>query len=279
MRPIARQPPADVKRQLRREAGFGCCVCGRPIIQYHHIVEWAEEQHFRPEDMMVLCPLHHDKATDQAMPEAEQRRYKIKPFNIANGLVHGKLALKQDYCAVDIGDVTVVGEGTFMRIDGEEMLALYMGEQNFELSVTLYDQADCLALHIDHNEWISGDPLPWDIEADWQRLTLRERHRKILLSLDAKKVPMRLTAEFWRSGKFLKLGTSGISAGGKTFTQGAGIKNLAIVGLSLDVQTGKLAMSVSGRGEIVSWPHPRERLWRARDAWRRVQQHPLRNIP
>jgi hypothetical protein len=29
-------------------------------------VEWAEEEHFRPEDMMVLCPLHHDQATKGA---------------------------------------------------------------------------------------------------------------------------------------------------------------------------------------------------------------------
>jgi len=34
--------PEELERQLRREAGFGCCFCGNPIIQYHHIREDAE---------------------------------------------------------------------------------------------------------------------------------------------------------------------------------------------------------------------------------------------
>src|SRR5450755_2216738 len=77
--------PAAVARQLRQEAGFGCCKCGTPILQYHHIVEWAEEEHFRPEDMMVLCPLHHDQATKGAMPAIEQRQMKSAPHNIQRG--------------------------------------------------------------------------------------------------------------------------------------------------------------------------------------------------
>jgi hypothetical protein len=41
--------PAAVARQLRQEAGFGRCCCGVPILQYHHIIPWAAEAHFRPE--------------------------------------------------------------------------------------------------------------------------------------------------------------------------------------------------------------------------------------
>ena len=86
---MSRKTPAAIARQLRREAGFGCCACGLPIIQYHHIVEWSEDQHFRTQDMMVLCPLHHDQATKGAMPEAEQRRFKAKPYNVQRGLAQG----------------------------------------------------------------------------------------------------------------------------------------------------------------------------------------------
>jgi hypothetical protein len=37
----------------------------------------SEDQHFRPEDMMVLCPTHHNQATKGAMPVGEQREFKI----------------------------------------------------------------------------------------------------------------------------------------------------------------------------------------------------------
>lgn len=70
--------PLPVKRQLRQEAGFGCCVCGLPIIQYHHIIPRAIEEHNRPEDMMIFCPNHHDAATKGAMTESQQRSYKAE---------------------------------------------------------------------------------------------------------------------------------------------------------------------------------------------------------
>lgn len=48
--------PLPVKRKLRQEAGFGCCKCGRPIIEYHHIIPYSnDDPHFRVEDMMCLC--------------------------------------------------------------------------------------------------------------------------------------------------------------------------------------------------------------------------------
>jgi hypothetical protein len=82
--------PAAVDRQLRQEAGFGCCRCGNPIFEYHHIIPWAVEAHFRPEDMMVLCFYHH-REFGTAMPEAEQRTYKSRPYKIQHGPAGGLL--------------------------------------------------------------------------------------------------------------------------------------------------------------------------------------------
>jgi hypothetical protein len=197
--------PAAIARRLRQEAGFGCCECGVPIIQYHHIVEWADDQHFRPEDMMVLCPLHHDQVTKGAMPEAEQRHLKADPHNIRRGLAKGLLAVKQNYCAANFGSVTVVGEGTFLRINEEDILGFTVLDDNLTISLRLFSEADEPLLEIDKNEWISGDPLPWDIEADWQTLIIRQRARQISLSLNAKAIPLDLAAEFWRMGKRVRL--------------------------------------------------------------------------
>jgi hypothetical protein len=129
---MSRNTPAAVARLLRQEAGFGCCVCGTPILQYHHIVEWADEQHFRPQDMMVLCPTHHDQATKGAMPEVEQRQYKAAPNNIKRGLVDGTLKVRQDYCAASFGSVMMVGEGTFLQMDGKNVLGFNIEDQHLK---------------------------------------------------------------------------------------------------------------------------------------------------
>jgi hypothetical protein len=266
-----RNVPANIARQLRQEAGFGCCICGAPIIQYHHIIEWSVEEHFRPEDMMVLCPLHHDQATKGAMPETEQRHHKTKPRNIDRGFAQGLLAIRQDYCTANFGTITVVGEGTFLRINGEDVFGLNRGEKNLEISLRLYSEQDQLLLEIDKNEWVSGDPLPWDIEADWQVLTLRERERHISISLNAKSVPLEVRAEMWRSGKRITLDSKGITIGPES---GWAFRELALVGMVLEVNTEGLRLGPAPgnpEGNIISWGNRRERLWKAKDAWRIIK--------
>jgi len=46
--------PVDIKRQLRQEANFGCCKCGVPILEYHHIKPYHDVKTHDANDMMVL---------------------------------------------------------------------------------------------------------------------------------------------------------------------------------------------------------------------------------
>ena len=86
--------PAAVSWQLRREAGFGCCKCGVPIYQYHHIVPYHEDAPYPPAEMMLLCPTRHDQATKGALPEEDQWECKRLPYNVRNGIVEGALVFK-----------------------------------------------------------------------------------------------------------------------------------------------------------------------------------------
>src|SRR4051794_9612932 len=95
--------PAGVARELRRRSGFGCCRCGMPIYQYHHIVPWSVEEHYRIEDMMLLCPVCHDAASKGALDEATQRELQGNPFNVRRGFASGMLLINQRYCAVRCG--------------------------------------------------------------------------------------------------------------------------------------------------------------------------------
>jgi hypothetical protein len=202
--------PAAVKRQLRQEAGFGCCNCGVPIIEYHHIVPFAEEAHFRPEDMMVLCPTCHDQANDGAMRVDEQRRLKSAPFNIRRGHADGVLKINQDHLAVDMG-ILVVADGAFVTFEGDDLLRLSLKDNRLALSVALYDKDDQLRALIDRNEWVSGDPQLWDIEADWQVLVLRYKSSDIALRIVASRDPILLRAKLYRSGARLEITNAGFN--------------------------------------------------------------------
>jgi hypothetical protein len=53
----------------------------------------------------------------------------------------------------------------------------------------LYDRDDNLLALIHENEWLAGDPLPWDLEASFRRLTLRHKRGVVALALDATAEP------------------------------------------------------------------------------------------
>ncbi len=62
---ISRTPPKRVRKQLRKEVGFGCPIdgCGIPFLEYHHFdPPWAERKHHEPKGMIALCPTHHRQA-------------------------------------------------------------------------------------------------------------------------------------------------------------------------------------------------------------------------
>ena len=111
MEKIAETPPSPVRRQLRQDALFGCCFCGNPIIQYHHIVPSSLLKHHNPEDMMCACPLCHDKVTAGAVAESEQREAKARPYNLLHGFAEGQLIINSKQLVVDLGGNWFFGSG------------------------------------------------------------------------------------------------------------------------------------------------------------------------
>jgi hypothetical protein len=73
---LSRTPPLDVRRQLRKEVGFGCPVdgCGSPYLEWNHFdPPWRERAHHDPDGMIALCAEHH-AAADAGAFTIEQLR-------------------------------------------------------------------------------------------------------------------------------------------------------------------------------------------------------------
>jgi len=74
--------PEEIKRQVRQKCGFGCVVCGLPIYQYDHVTPFAITQRHDVDNIILLCPNHHQDKTSGRLPEAEINRAKANPRNI-----------------------------------------------------------------------------------------------------------------------------------------------------------------------------------------------------
>jgi hypothetical protein len=171
--------------------------------------------------MMAVCPYCH--ATIGALSEAEQRQLKANPFNIVHGLAGGPLQVNHSCSRAYVGGIIVHSHGPFLTIDGEPIVLLYRDSCRLEISLKLYGENDELLLFIDRNEWISGDPLPWDIQVTDQIITVRQRAGKISLRIDARRDPMRLTGRFWKAGRwFICTANDGIQSEGVHILPGGG---------------------------------------------------------
>lgn len=260
----SREIPQTTKRLLRQEAGFGCCVCGHPFIEYHHIVPFSEQPSHSDKDMMVLCPIHHHQCTVNALTISQQRAAKAQPFNRLKGFSEGQLLSPTPTIAIEAGTNQFIGAGFKFSVDGESLLQLQSdGHGHLTLSLNLFDQDDSLLLIIEKNEWISGDPIPWDIEYSYNRLKIRSAERKISLFIDARSDLVRIEGELWRKGQQFSLRSDGLKFNG--VVKDVGFMNLGLVGQSLHADTvlGKFSLMVDSRlgtGMIVSWPDPAERL-------------------
>lgn len=248
--------PAEVKRILRQEAFFGCCRDGFPVYQYHHIIPYELEPHFRPEDMMILCPNCHDMATKGAMKESAQRKYKARPHNVKHGYARGKLHVDEAPGTVLLSDISLVGEGCFVSVGQKCLVRLAIGDDGeLALSLSLYDKDDSLLIEVEDSEWTAGDPSIWDLESDYQFLKLRSKPRDVLLEIDARKDPLRVRAQLWYSGTRIDGKPSRMTL------NTPGVKNFVISGGEMSGH--RIAVSADGRasGIVPMNIHPDDPLF------------------
>jgi len=266
--------PADVKAVLRKEAGFGCCICGFPIYDYHHIVEYSKVETSNPADMMMLCPNHHRQATAGAMSRKEQRYYKRHPFNIQRGHVNGNLRVDQSALVVSMGSNQFVRDGFILQVDSDSLLSLRVGQEGrLELSLRLYDKEDKLLASVDDNEWKSDLQLAWDLQASYNWLKIRQEKHDIRLLIDARRVPVEISGKFWCRGQLLDVNATRLLFNGvaKDFS----MKNLCLVGMYLRATTTDRTFSIHpddryGKGMMISEADVSRRIEKGLAAWREL---------
>lgn len=227
---------------------------------------------------MLLCPNHHREATVGAMSEAEQRSYKVNPYNRRHRVVEGLLRVSQSALAVQLGSNEFIGNGTILKVDNVPLLRLCRGEKGtLELSVPLYGQDGKLLALIENNEWITGDPLPWDFEFGIKWMTVRERCGLISLTIDARKFPVLVRGQLWYKGYFFKIGKDDLSMNKENADVHNGLfRNLCFVSMELQMNTDQENSSFGSNGEfgtglLVSEPDRLKRVLNGIRAWQQLE--------
>ncbi|MGE3779399.1 MAG: HNH endonuclease [Pirellulaceae bacterium] len=198
--------PDPIKREVRQEAGFGCCYCGHPFYEYHHIVPWSECREHAADNLMTVCPNCHDRLTRSTVNRDEQFAKKASPKNLSDGHPRGLLDITQPDLAMRFGGNLLRRVRCPLQVNTKDLFAIRKNDAGaVELSSKIYDATGDVLGEISANEWSFSNRLPWDMEASYQRILVRQAQRQISLEIDCRQAPMKIRAQLWIDGFHIRV--------------------------------------------------------------------------
>ncbi len=158
---------APTRRILRKEANFGCAICGEPYLTYHHFdPPWAERHHDEPEGMIALCVKHAWMADAKAFTKEQLRAYKRSPANKGTSLESTFEWFRQNFLFIVGGNIAFKCN-TIVESSRERVIWLEEDEETASrsISMNIRDQDGGLILAMDKNQWSSDLSLIEDIDS------------------------------------------------------------------------------------------------------------------
>jgi hypothetical protein len=212
--------PADVKRQLRQEAGFGCVQCGHPFIQYHHIISWEEEHHFRPEDMTVFCGNCHYLCSTGALGQNEQRKLKARPKNIADNMLRGALFVNAAELVVHFGGGRAIETPNLLTMSNQPVLTATMDKSDGRvlLSAVIQDKKGHAIAALVDNEWTVQPSEVWDFEVFPMHAKVRNGPADIAFAVDVRNDQVELRGKWYRGLMEIEFSPTKVQIGSNTMT-------------------------------------------------------------
>jgi hypothetical protein len=165
---LSRSIPEAIKREIRKQCGYGCVLCATSIYTYEHIDPlFIDATEHDPAKMALLCGSCHLLVTKGIYSKARIVEALKHPAAFKNGLSKFILDVNPlDDFIVRVGNTTFVNLETIIDIDGELILGLLGPEWPHSpprLNAKFYDRNSVNIASIVNNEW-QGSIDAFDIE-------------------------------------------------------------------------------------------------------------------
>jgi hypothetical protein len=178
---LARYVPADVRRTLRQEAGFGCVKCGCVCCEYEHIdPEFADATEHDPAKMAFLCRRCHGEITAGRATKESVWRAKADP--VCRRAEHAWGDLEFGNLNSTFGNVFFFDSRVLLRVGDEDLLTIDEPEEAngpIRVNAKLYE-GNAVALQIEDNALVVNRE-NWDVELVGPLLTVRRAPGEVFL--------------------------------------------------------------------------------------------------
>lgn len=182
--------PEPIKRKVRQRCGFGCVICGCPVYDYEHMLEWSVVQRHVSSEITLLCPKHHRAKTSKLLSPEIVKKANEEPFNFKRNIsTPDPLYFEGDKAIINIGNCKFTtkdnGNGTSLialQILEKPIIKVTLMDGSYLIDVDLFNKDNNLLLSIKNSvlEYSIGT---WDIEFVGNTLTIREGSRDIFVEI------------------------------------------------------------------------------------------------
>lgn len=182
--------PAEIKREVRKQCGFGCAICGMPFFQYDHIEEYADVQEHTADNLVLLCPNHHSAKTTKKLTHERIREAKLNPFNKSREITSGFKVEPSKELVTLLGTNRVTGwypdgkgEHCPVWVNGKNFFTIHCDEGWLTVSIDITDEAGRVLLSVRRGELVVSTSA-WDYEYEGNNIKIRAGLGDILLDLN-----------------------------------------------------------------------------------------------
>jgi hypothetical protein len=181
----ARKIPPEVRRGVRQRDGFGCVFCGSFIFELHHIVPFSEGGEHTIDNLVCLCPNHHEQFHKKFIGNCVLKSRIKAPYTRAKGGSSGEFVLFDRRPEVRIGplvcrdvdDIIVVDKVPILRTRFSDELKCFLIDCKF----SGVDGKDIVS--IEENEiFVYLDN--WDVVQSGNRIEFFNKKNRSKLSIE-----------------------------------------------------------------------------------------------
>lgn len=229
---IKRTIPAGIRRQLRQEAFFGCCKCGSAILDYHHIIEFAEKAHHDPDHIIALCPTCH-----RMMGKLRRERcYELKrnPYNKERGKLRGELGTDAEFTSFLVGSCTYIETPIIFEYYRQPIIKYYIEDGQVLLDIYIPQDDMWPDILIQKNDVIVNSEDKWDLDFRTNFLKVQKREGESYFQIDLRSDVAKIEGKFSIMGQEFKFSPSSTNLGGLTISNSTFIRNGCGIGVGDD---------------------------------------------
>jgi hypothetical protein len=213
-------------------------MCGNPLIDNAHIIEYHITKQFPVEDMLALCPNCHREADKGHMPKYVLRDVKQTPYNINQRYVKKRFVVTGEKMVVRLGSSSFINVERVFTVDDFDLVSINRVQRQYlSLNLNLFDRFNRFVALVYDNFWMVDRRYFWDIEYRPQHLTIRNAPRDISLQIRIQNEEVYLRGNLYYNGLLIPVSPQSINVGGSVM-KGVTMENIG----------GGVAIHTSKRG-------------------------------